>query len=154
MDGLTDKWASGKTTAAHGWQPRRLITWTKKRIVSTWFCGWGLWGGAGGRGTAWGWSATPSVRGSFGWCTPSLTCWTWKTGDRSMVRVNRLGLVLPRGMRSSIIEYSPTTTTLDVHFIASRAAPANSNSSDHSQHVACVSIISTTTSSSSRSQNC
>ena len=38
-------------------------------------------------------------------------------------------------MPGSIIEYSPTTTTptLDVHFIASQAAPPNSSSSDHSQ---------------------
>ena len=36
-------------------------------------------------------------------------------------------------MRSSIIEYSPTTTpTVHVRFIASRAAPANSSSSGYS----------------------
>ena len=37
-------------------------------------------------------------------------------------------------MRSS----PTTTTTLDVRFIASQVAPANSSSSDHSQHLGCV----------------
>ena len=51
-------------------------------------------------------------------------------------------------MPGSIIEYSPTTT-IEVRFNASWAPPANSSSSNHSQHLACVPIIFTTTSSSS-----
>ena len=45
-------------------------------------------------------------------------------------------------MRSSVIEYSPTTTTptLDVHFIASRAAPAIAEAAVISQHLACVAL--------------
>ena len=49
-------------------------------------------------------------------------------------------------MSSFIIKYSPSTmyyyygTTLDVHFIAIRAAPANSSSSNHSQHLAYVAL--------------